>query len=109
MITDSQRERLKKNWGEKSIAMACSAEVRMFDPLSKWECFIYAINPDDEDEISCIINGFTVEVCDWRLSELNKEFNAYGESPVADKEYRPKQASELFKELSDSYRKGVCY
>jgi hypothetical protein len=100
MISHSQREKLKASWGEKASSMACMAEVRVYDPLSPWECYIYALNPEDEDEICCIIKGFFVEVCEWRLSELASRFNANGEPVQVDNEYRPRRAAELFKILN---------
>ncbi len=101
MLNHEQKSKLLKNWGEKASSMACRAEVRVYDPLSSWECYIYALNPDDEDEICCIIKGFFVEVCDWRLSEIASRFNADGEGVQVDHEYRPRHAAELFKILSD--------
>ncbi len=101
MLTTKQLEKLKASWGEKASSMACMCEVRIYDPLSPWSCYIYAVNPDDEDEISCIITGFEVETCTWRLSELTSRFNAEGEPPQVDYEYRPRRAAELFKILSE--------
>lgn len=100
MITPKQKEKLKVSWGEKADSLSCNAEVRVYDPLSSWECYIYAINPLDEDEIACIIKGFFVEVCDWRLSEIATHFNSAGEQPIIDYEYRPRLASEVFKILN---------
>lgn len=100
MISHSQREKLKASWGDKASSMACMAEVRVYDPLSPWECYIYAMNPDNEDEICCIIKGFFVEVCEWRLSEIASRFNANGEPVEVDHEYRPRRAAELFKILN---------
>ena len=82
--------------------MACLAEVRVYDPMSSWECYIYALNPEDEDEICCIIKGFFVEVTTWKLSELFQRFNVEGECPVVDYEYRPRRACDLFKILSEN-------
>lgn len=101
MLSNKQIETLKSSWGEKADSMGCLAEVRVYDPLSSWECYIYAINPEDEDEIMCIINGFNVEVTTWRLSEMRLHYNAYGESPIIDKEYRPRRVAELFKKISE--------
>lgn len=100
MISHSQKEKLKASWGDKASSMACMAEVRVYDPLSPWECYIYALNPENEDEICCIIKGFFVEVCEWRLSELASRFNANGEPVQVDYEYRPRRAAELFKSLN---------
>lgn len=101
MLNSTHKERLLKNWGQKADSMACNVEVRVYDPLSSWECFIYAMNPEDEDEIACILNGFEVEVCNWRLSEIASHFNAHGEAPEVDNEFRPKRAAELFKQLNE--------
>lgn len=101
MLNPHQKQKLMKSWGEKADSMACLAEVRVFDPLSSWECYIYAINPDDEDEISCIINGFELEVSTWSMKSLEASFNEHGEHPIIDKEYRPRQAVDLFKILTE--------
>ncbi len=101
MLNNKQKEKLKASWGEKASSMACMAEVRFYDPLSPWECYIYAMNPEDEDEICCLIKGFFVEATEWRLSELASRFNAYGEPPQIDQEYRPRRAAELFKLLNE--------
>lgn len=100
-ISHKQKEKLKHNWGEKAEAMNCQAEVRFYDPLSAWECYVFALNPENEDEIACLVNGFYVEVCDWRLSELAKHYNTEGEHPMFDQEYRPRNVAQLFKKLSE--------
>lgn len=105
MISHFQKEKLKASWGDKATSMACMAEVRVYDPLSPWECYIYALNPENEDEICCILNGFTLEVCEWRLSELASRFNAEGERVQVDYDYRPCRAAELFKILNQKARR----
>lgn len=100
MLSDQQKDKLKSYWGDKATSMNCLAEVRVYDPLSSWACYIYAMNPDNEDEISCIINGFTVEAVEWCLSELQSRYNEQGDSPQLDHEYRPRRAAELFKYLN---------
>lgn len=101
MLTQKQIQKLKDNWGDKAECLSCNAEVRFFDPLSKWECYIYAINPFYEDEIYCIVKGFDVEASNWRMSELLKQFNEHGQPPQLDKEFRPMRASVLFKKLNE--------
>ncbi len=91
--------KLMKNWGEKANALQCKAYFRYYDPLSKWQCYIYAINPDDSGEIACIIDGFTVEVTTWRLSDMFNCFNAAGEGPLLDKEFRPRDCEQILKTL----------
>lgn len=83
--------------------MECNAEVRVFDPLSPWECYIFALNPADDDEIACIIRGFGVEVTTWSLNKMELLFNIQGEAPQIDSEYRPRQAREVYKQLTRRY------
>ena len=98
MLNNQQKEKLKNNWAN-ADSMECMAEVRVYDPLSFWECYIYAMNPEDEDIIACIIKGFTLEVCVWSMSELEKNFNRDGEFLEVDIEYRPRRALDVFKRL----------
>ena len=100
MLGDKIKEKLKENWGDKADSLECYAEVRVFDPLSPWECFIYAMNPENEDEISCIVRGFEVEVMQWSLSELASRFNSNGDCVQLDYEYRPRKASHIYKMLN---------
>ncbi len=104
VLSHNQRTKLLANWGEKSSSMACMAEVRIYDPCSSWECYVYAMNPEDEDQICCLIKGFSVEVAEWRLSELANRFNSEGEFVQMDYEYQPRLASELFKILNQRVR-----
>jgi len=104
MLSHSQTEKLKANWGEKANSMACMAEVRLYDPLSLWECYIYALNPEDDDEIECIIKvgrNCRPTLEQWQLSHIQALFNAHGEGVQVDQEYRPRRAAELFKKLNE--------
>ena len=104
MLNDTQIEKLKSNWGARAETLACYAEVRLFDPCSSWQCFIIAINPNDEDEINCIISTnlkASPEVILWTLSGVYSLFNSQGEGVEVDQSYRPIRAAELFKKLSE--------
>jgi hypothetical protein len=101
MLNEDIIATLKANWGDKATCMACFAEVKFMDELSGWSCYILAMNPDNEDEIACIVKGFDVELCTWSLKELYCSYNVEGESPCIDHEYRRVRASELFKRLSN--------
>jgi hypothetical protein len=94
------KDRLFKSWGERADTLNCHAELKYFDRLSPWACYIIAINPFNEDEIACIINGYDVEVCKWSFSELLSTFNAHGERPQIDPEFYRIRASELLKKLN---------
>jgi len=101
MLTEKQKEKLKANWGAKADAMECKAEARIYDPLSPWCCYIYAMNPSNEDEIATITKGFGIEVGEWTMKELEAMFNAEGEKPVVDTEFRPRLASDIYKRMTE--------
>jgi len=101
MITAQQKTKLMANWGEKAESMACYAEVRLFDPLSPWECYIYAMNPENEDEVACIISAFSPDATTASLEALQSCFNSNGYPPMVDHEFRACRASELLKQLND--------
>lgn len=103
MVLSAQiKESLLKNWGEKADALNCYCEVKFIDPLSSWACYVYAMNPDNEDEIACMVYEHEhVEICDWSMNELMHTYNREGEYPEIDDEYRRKKASDLFKKLSE--------
>lgn len=100
MLTETLKNKLKANWGERADCLACNAEVRIFDPLSAWECYLYAMNPHDEDEIACILNGCFVSINRWSVKELQAVYNSSGLPPIIDCDYRPLQAQELYKKLN---------
>lgn len=103
MLTDKQVLKLLTRWGEKAETLSCLAEVRVYDPLSSWQCYILALNPNDADMIYCIISGgknIKPEACEWSLYELCMLYNSEGESPIVDHEYKPKLAAEIFKQLN---------
>src|ERR1043166_3094410 len=99
MLSQKQTEKLKANWGELTETMECNAEVRVYDPLSDYECYIFGINQENEDEILCIINISGAEVAQWSLKELEACYNSHGEGLQVDFEYRPRQAKEIYRRL----------
>lgn len=104
MITDSQREKLKQSWGEKAEAMQCYAQVRVYDPSSLWECYIYALNPENDDECMCIIKvsrHVEPSIARWYLTDISLLFNENGDGVSIDTEYRPMRAAELWKKLNE--------
>ncbi len=103
MIATHKIKILTDNWGEKAEGLACKAEVRVYDPLSSWECYIYAMNPEDRDEICCILNAETVEICRWNISRIFQCYNGCGEPPVLDKEYRPQEVQQILKKFRAYY------
>lgn len=81
--------------------MACYAEARFYDPCSTWQCYLLAMNPQDQDEIVCILDGFDVELCNYSLKELFTKYNVEGECVMCDTEYKPRIAAQIFKTLNE--------
>lgn len=99
MIPEKVRESLMKNWGPLADSMNCYAYAKYIDPLSSWACYVYALNPENQDDIACLVYNECVEVCEWSLQELLATYNREGEYPEMDTEYRPRLALEIYKKL----------
>lgn len=102
MLSESMKKLLQLNWGDKAESLACYAEVKFIDPLSDWQCYVYALD-EDEDRIECLLytRMLGVQITNWSLKELYLPYNEHGEAPFIDKDYRRTRASELFKRLSE--------
>jgi len=104
MLNHNQTEKLKQNWGEKAESMSCRAEVRLYDPKSPWQSYIYAMNPENEDELMCITKAFKEDSAITEYTSMKYLlgcFNQDGEGLEVDQEYRPRRAAELFKKLNE--------
>jgi len=99
ILNHKQLEKLKANWGEKADGMECKAEVRVYDPLSKIEFYIYALNPDNDDDIMFLGVSDNLELGQWSMQSLKSFYNAHGEPLTVDQEYRPRYINEIFKKL----------
>ncbi len=101
MISDKIKKKLMENWGAKAEAMDCFCELKLFYLDSNWSCYIFAMNPDDDDEIRCIIsvNCLALEVT-YSFRDILISCTAQGENPIVDEEFRPIKANELFKKLN---------
>jgi len=105
VLTFEKKERLKQSWGDKAEAMECNAEVRVYDPNSSWQCFIYAMNPEDENEIMTIeAFGRPYEI-HHGVGEMSRLLNMYqsnGEPLEIDFEFRPRNAGEILRKLRET-------
>ena len=109
MITISQSTiaKLKANWGDKAEALDCKAELRVYDPLSRWVCYIFAMNPANENEIKVLVSlrpNMQPMMLECTLDDINLRYNQDGEHMEVDAEYRPRDVSTLFIKLSEGYR-----
>ena len=101
IFTEKTKKTLFENWGDKADALDCYCEVKFTDPLGGWDCYIFAINPYDQEEISCLIADKTgAEVRDWSFLHLLSTYNREGKYPVIDHEFRRVKASHLFRKLN---------
>lgn len=98
MLTPQQKQQLQNNWNKRDHP-DCKGEVRIYDPLSPWECYLIALNPENDDEVYCIIKGFSVQIMTWYMKSIENMFNNAGEPPKVDHEYRPIEAQEIYKKL----------
>lgn len=97
MIPESIKQSLMKNWSEKAEAMDCFIEIKFTDEDQKWNYYIYALNPYDEDEAMMIVDTIyevdkpftiTAHLSDLLLNDLE-----------VDIDFRKMKASTLFKKL----------
>lgn len=98
-LSEKQKKALLNNWGDKADALACNAIVRLYDSLSKWEFYIYAMNPEDENQVSLILkNSFGSRLNEqWTIDELEGMYNDHGEGLNVDESYRPRSVESLLK------------
>jgi hypothetical protein len=93
--------KLLANWGELAETLECNAEMRVYDPLSDFCVYVFAQNPDDLDEIYCIIAGFDVEVTLWSVDELQACYNSDGQKLKTDHSFKPTHAGKLLRKLQE--------
>jgi hypothetical protein len=101
MLNESIRNKLMNNWGEMSECLARKAEVKLFDSLSCWECYLLAINPQDEDECISILvtEEREVIILEASLHDLLSHWNRDGEFMELDPLFVPRHAETLLKIL----------
>lgn len=100
MLSQIIKEKLKKNWGDKSNALDCYAEVKLIDPLSSWCCYIFAMD-NEEEVIQCLLysDAIGVDIYTLNILEIYLMYNEHGENPVIDDEFRRTRVIELLKRL----------
>ena len=106
-LSKQHTDHLIENWSDVMYCLACYATLRVYDTQGPWQCFLIAINPQDQDEVFCIISygklQADVETC--RLSELGQMYNSHGEPLQIDYEYRPKLAYQILRQLKGFYER----
>jgi hypothetical protein len=96
MISEQNKDKLKENWGEKADGLDCLAYVKVVGAERDWACFIFAMNPENEDEVMTITRDFhDYEIMEWSVKDLFALYNKEGEYVYVDKEYKPKNVKTL--------------
>ena len=99
MLDDDVIERLKKNF-EHVDALGGIAEVRLYDPLSSWECYILAIDPENEEFAAVMMcDGGRLWFEEVSLHDLLLKHNLDGELMEIDHDFIPCSVLELHKTL----------
>lgn len=103
MLPENITRLLKDNWQDEITSLYGYCYVKFIDKYSDWSCYIYAINPRDEDEILCVLNVPYVECCKWSMRDLQHSYNECGEHPVIDHEFRRTPVQNVLKRLNGFY------
>jgi len=104
-MNNNIKQALMKNWGERAESMQCYAEVKYILPNQKWSCYVYALDPNDEDTIKCLVPSCSDVAVEWCLTGLLNTFDHHGEYVQVDHDYRKKNVAVLYKKLIENHRK----
>ena len=99
-------DRLKANWVDKADALDCYAEIKYYDPLSSWCCYVFAMD-EYEETISVLLysNALGAEITKMNVEDLSYMYNENGEPPVIDGEFRRKKVTEILKRYKNDTRR----
>lgn len=104
MLNKKILDKLQENWGERANSLNCYAEVRFYDPFSSWSCYLFAMDPMEQDDIQCLVSeGEFFCIIHWKLHQLYSAYNCEGNSPFLDDEYRPIHMSTLVKRMVNKH------
>lgn len=92
------KKRLQENWGEKAETLNCYAEIKLYDPLSSWCCYIFAMDPSEE-LIHCLLysDAMGIEIYTQCMQYIHSMYNEEGEHPKIDYEFRRTKVEELLR------------
>lgn len=93
-------KKLQENWGDRADSLDCKAEIRAYDTGSRWECYIYAIDPENRDTAKVLLNNGEPILTEVNLDELEKTVEAEtGRVPKMDMNFVPTPLKKLLKDL----------
>ena len=102
-IPEDRKKALLRNWGPMAESLDCVAEIKVIDQREHWACYVFAMNPENEDEIACLFHDKLggIEIWDWSWHELCQLYDGEGEYPMLDPEYRRIRVTALLKRLKN--------
>jgi len=97
---------LWKNWELRETPYDLKAEIRLHIPLTGWEAYLIALNPENDDECIALVNTpengwICEETAFWGFETLVQN----SDEQIIDKEYRPRLVKELIKILNKRKKK----
>lgn len=99
MINHSTRMQLLDNWGDEMYALEKLAPVKFHEPHSGFECYVIALDHEDNDTIYVLVHNKEISISLWSLRDLYLWMNRNGDKLEVDDEYRPRKAKEIFSRL----------
>jgi hypothetical protein len=99
VLTEAIKERLKANWDARALNMQCHAEACITQEDAYLTYWLLAMNPQDEDEVIVLGNGFAEFPFTLNLPETLADFEAGDHPFTLDKEFKRQSASEIYKRI----------
>jgi hypothetical protein len=106
LLDDKTIEKLKAAWKDNEEPWQAYCLVKLYDPLSHWQCYLLAIDPLDEEWAYGLLVNEEGDFWGMNLIDLPSalaSYNREGELMEIDNAFRPIQALELFKILKERY------
>lgn len=101
MIPQKTLDKLELNWGDVAEGMACKCELRIFDPTSSRELYVYAINQDDDLFKAVYADSKTVDNIQEQFHELVMYLREMPDAFQIDNYYVPRNINEVYKKLKE--------
>lgn len=103
MIPLLVQNKLMANWA-KAESMNCNVEARVFDPASRWEWYIYAQDPENNDSLLCVERAIDINPsCLLSYEELCGLYNYNGDPMIYDHGFKPRNAAVMYKILKENH------
>jgi len=98
-LSNQIKEKLKTNWDARALNRQCHAEACIAAESGTPTYWVLAMNPEDEDEIIVLGNGFEREPFVINFRDTVQEFASLGHPLILDHEFKRGSADEIYKRL----------